>query len=246
MLIVLIIGCLFGFGQVIVCIFFDCGWQVVVIMCMFCEDLLLCFDCLCVLLLDVIDFVSIEQVLVVVGLIDVLVNNVGFGVVVLLELMLLVLVCELFEINMIGMMVMSQVVFLQFCVCCVGVIVNVIFSVMLKVLLLVFMYSVSKVVMNVFIELMVVELVLLGICVYLVLLGCLLEICFVENVCCEGLDYEVYVLMVQQVFVGMCDLFQLVIYVVDVVEVVWCVVIDLDMLICLFFGEDVLVWVCGG
>lgn len=79
--------------------------------------------------------------------------------------------------------------------CGVGVVVNVMLSVMLKVLLFVSVYCVSKVVVNVFIELMVVEFELFGVCVYLVLLGCVFDMCFVDNVWVNmyGFDYEVYV-----------------------------------------------------
>lgn len=41
-----------------------------------------------------------------VGLIDVFVNNVGFGVVFLVELIFLVVLCEVFEMNIFGMIVM--------------------------------------------------------------------------------------------------------------------------------------------
>lgn len=55
MKIVLIIGCLFGFGFEVVCYFFVCDWVVVVIMCMLGDSVLLFFDCLCVMVFDVMD-----------------------------------------------------------------------------------------------------------------------------------------------------------------------------------------------
>lgn len=105
MKIVLIIGCFFGFGFEIVCYFFVCDWWVVVMMCKLGDDVLLLLECLCVLLFDVMNVDSICIVIEVVGLIDVFVNNVGFGVVVLVEFMLFDMVCVLFDINMIGMIV---------------------------------------------------------------------------------------------------------------------------------------------
>lgn len=120
MKIIFIIGVLFGIGVVMVWYFQVKGWNVIVIMWNFVSGLdLNKLENVYLIWLDVMDVVLIVMVVVegieCFGQIDVLLNNVGYGVYGVFEVFFMDCIRCQFDINVIGLMEVIKVVFFYFC-----------------------------------------------------------------------------------------------------------------------------------
>lgn len=166
-----IIGCASGFGLDMAEVFLDRGWSVIATMRTPREDLLPPSDRLRILPLDVTDPASIAGAVAASGPFDVLVNNAGVGMVGPLEGISMDRIRELFKINNLGTIAMTQAVLPQFRARGSGVIVNVTSGVTFQPLPLMSIYTASKAAVNAFSESVALELAPLGIRVRIVIPG---------------------------------------------------------------------------
>ncbi len=178
---VLITGCSSGFGLETAQYFLDRDWQVIATMRTPREDVLPRSEHLHILPLDVTDPESIRQAVEAAGLIDVLVNNAGIGVLGALEGTSIITTREVFETNTLGTIAMTQAMLPQFRQRKVGVIVNITSSVTLMPLPLLSVYTASKAAINAFTESLALELQQFNVRVHLVLPGRAPETRFGEN-----------------------------------------------------------------
>jgi NAD(P)-dependent dehydrogenase (short-subunit alcohol dehydrogenase family) len=141
---VLITGTSSGYGLETARYFHDQGWAVIATMCRPRNGVLPTSERIRLLPLDVTDPVSIAAAIEAAGVIDVLVNNAGIGVVGAFEATPMSHVRKVFETNTIGVMSMVQAVIPQFRARRSGVIVNVTSSVTLTPMPLAAAYTASK------------------------------------------------------------------------------------------------------
>ena len=141
---VMITGCSSGYGLETARHFHAQGWNVIATMRTPREDILPRSERLRVLALDVTKTESIAAAIDAGGLIDVLVNNAGIGVVGAFEATPMSTVREVFETNTFGVMAMTQAVLPQFRERRSGVVVNITSSVTLARMPLAAAYTASK------------------------------------------------------------------------------------------------------
>lgn len=168
--VVLIIGSVCWIGVVIVCQFYVCGWLVVLYVYIFIVELqqmvfdldMLCFGSVLVLQVDLCDvdvlFDLVEQIVVQFGWFDVLVNNVFNFYFILFGQIIVEYWDDLFVVNVCVLLLLVQVVVLQLC-CYQGSIVNLIDLYGIQLMCDYLVYSVVKVVLEMVIWLLVLELV---------------------------------------------------------------------------------------
>lgn len=178
---ILITGCSSGFGQAIAARFLDEGWDVVATMRTPRTEGLPASDRLRILPLDVTKPHSIEAALAEAGPLDALVNNAGVGMLNVLEGAGMDKARELFEINVLGTMAMSQAVMPGMRQRRSGVIVNISSSVTLRPLPALSVYSASKAAVNAFTESFALEAAEFGVRARLVLPGSAPETSFGKN-----------------------------------------------------------------
>ncbi|GAB3244690.1 SDR family oxidoreductase [Chitinimonas naiadis] len=201
---VLITGCSSGFGLETARYFLARDWQVIATMRTPSEAILPASEHLRLLQLDVTDPASIRQAVEAAGLIDVLVNNAGIGVLGALEGTSMATVRDVYETNTLGTIAMTQAVLPQFRQRQAGVIVNVTSSVTLKPLPLLAAYTASKAAVNAFTESLALELEPFNVQTRLVLPGRAPETRFGENAQprMQGGIPEAYADLAQRVFAG--------------------------------------------
>ncbi|MES2143780.1 MAG: SDR family oxidoreductase [Pseudomonadota bacterium] len=178
---ILITGCSSGFGQAIAARFLDEGWEVVATMRTPAAEGLPISERLRILPLDVTQPMSIEAALAESGPIDALVNNAGVGMLNVLEGAAIDKARELFEINVLGTMAMTQAVMQAMRQRRSGVIVNISSSVTLRPLPALSIYSASKAAVNAFTQSFALEAAEFGVRARLVLPGSAPETSFGKN-----------------------------------------------------------------
>jgi NAD(P)-dependent dehydrogenase (short-subunit alcohol dehydrogenase family) len=141
---VLITGCSSGYGLETARLFHAQGWSVIATMRTPREDILPVSERIRILPLDVTKLDSIAAAIEACGLIDVLVNNAGIGVVGVFEATPMATVREIFETNAFGVMAMTQAVLPQLRERRSGTVVNVTSSVTLAPMPLTAAYTASK------------------------------------------------------------------------------------------------------
>ncbi|ENW80019.1 hypothetical protein F908_02216 [Acinetobacter sp. NIPH 284] len=141
---VLITGCSSGYGLETARYFLSKNWNVIATMRTPNPELLPSSEHLRILPLDITNPESIRALIQTIGLIDVLVNNAGIGVVGAFEATSMDIIKEVFETNTFGTMAMMQAVMPQFRERNSGVIVNVTSSVTLAAMPLAAAYTASK------------------------------------------------------------------------------------------------------
>ena len=122
---VLITGCSSGFGLDTTRYFLDHDWNVIATMRTPKDDVLPQSQRLRVIALDVTDPDSLRHAIDTAGPIDVLANNAGIGMLGAIEGTAMATTCDVFEINTLGTVAMTQAVLPQFRQRKAGVIVNV-------------------------------------------------------------------------------------------------------------------------
>ena len=218
---VLITGCSSGFGLETARYFLARDWTVVATMRLPQGDILPPSDQLRVLALDVTDPDSIRRAVETAGPVDVLVNNAGIGLLNALEGTPIQTARELFEINTLGVMAMTQAMLSQMRERKAGVVVNVTSSVTLKPLSLLSVYTASKAAVNAFTESLALELEAFNVRVHLVLPGRSPETRFGETARgrMAGIP-DAYVGLAQRTFARMQEPSP-VTHAADVAEAVW-------------------------
>lgn len=241
---VLITGCSSGFGLEIARHFLARDWQVVATMRTPREDVLPPSANLRVLPLDVTNADSIRAAIDAAGLIDVLVNNAGFGAAAPAELMPLDTVRALFETNTLGTIALTQAVLPQFRARGAGVVVNVTSSVTLKALPLVGAYRASKAAVNAYTESMAVELEPFGVRAHLVLPGRAPDTRFGDNARANmhGFEHEAYAEFVGKAVARMLDASGPITHAQDVAEAVWRAATDPSSPMRIPAGADAEAW----
>ncbi|RQH04371.1 SDR family oxidoreductase [Paraburkholderia dinghuensis] len=225
---VLITGCSSGFGLETARHFLDKGWRVIATMRAPREDLLPISDRLRVLPLDVTDAGSIRRCIQDAGPIDALVNNAGVGLLSPLEGVDLANAREVFEINTLGTIAVTQAVLPQFRQRRAGVIVNVTSTVTMKPLPLLSVYTGSKAAVNAFTESLALELAPFNVRVRLVLPGRAPGTSFGDNarrLMGDGVP-EAYADFTQSVFAAVRNTTTPVTNAIDVAAAVWSAVTD--------------------
>lgn len=238
---VLITGCSSGFGLAIARHFLTQGWQVIAKMRTPRADLLPISPRLQMLPLDVTDANSIKRAVQAAGPVDVLVNNAGVGMLNALEGTPRETVHEVFAVNALGTIAMSQAVLPQMRERRAGVIVNVTSSVTLMPLPLLSVYTASKAAVNAFTESVALELAPFHVRMRLVLPGRAPDTGFGENARARmGSIPEAYAGVAQQVFAGWAASDDPVTQVPDVVAAVWRAATDPGCPMLLPAGADAL------
>jgi NAD(P)-dependent dehydrogenase (short-subunit alcohol dehydrogenase family) len=191
---VLITGCSSGFGLETARYFLERNWNVVATMRTPREDVLPSSPRLRVLPLDVTDSQSIQKAIESAGIIDVLVNNAGFGAPAPFELTSMDTVRDLFETNTFGTIAVAQAVLPQMRERKSGVIVNVTSSATYKPLPLIGIYRAAKAAVNALSESLASEVAHFGVRVHLVLPGSSSDTRFRETARAHlrGLDDGIY------------------------------------------------------
>lgn len=236
---ILITGCSSGFGQAITARFLDEGWEVIATMRAPAMAELPASDRLRILPLDVTQPPSIEAALVEAGPIDALVNNAGVGMLNVLEGATIDKARELFEINVLGTMAMTQAVMPAMRQRRTGVIVNISSSVTLRPLPALSIYSASKAAVNAFTESFALEAAEFGVRARLVLPGSAPETSFGKNAVARmGMDVpEAYGPFVQAYLQSLRNATDKT-SALDVANAVWRAVTDIDSPMMLPAGAD--------
>ncbi len=236
---ILITGCSSGFGQAIAARFLNEGWEVVATMRAPSTQGLPASDRLRILSLDVTDPHSIQVALADAGPIDALVNNAGVGMLNVLEGAGMDKARELFEINALGTMAMTQAVMPGMRQRRSGVIVNISSSVTLRALPALSIYSASKAAVNGFTQSFALEAAEFGVRVRLVLPGSAPETSFGKNAVARmGMDVpEAYGPFVQAYFQSLRTATEKT-STVDVANAVWRAVTDVNAPMMLPAGPD--------
>lgn len=225
---VLITGCSSGFGLEIAKHFLDRHWKVIATMRTPTDDVLPKSEHLRILKLDVTDAESIRRLVEEAGVIDVLVNNAGVGMLGPFESTSMDAVREVFETNTFGTMAMTQAFLPQFRASKSGVVVNVASSVTLKALPLLPVYTASKAAVVAFTKSLALELNAFNIRVGVVLPGMAPETAFASNAHARVAQVfpEDYTATMNAVLSGFQNYSGPVTHSVDVAEAVWQVVQD--------------------
>ncbi|WP_027057409.1 SDR family oxidoreductase [Mesorhizobium loti] len=168
---ILITGASSGFGLATAELFLAQGWEVVATMRTPQAHTMPVHDRLQILALDVTDAASIAQAVADAGVVDVLVNNAGVGMLNVLEGVDIAKARELFETNVLGTMAMTQAVLPGMRKRQTGVIINISSSVTLRPFPALSVYSASKAAINAFTESLALEAAQFGIRTRLVLPG---------------------------------------------------------------------------
>lgn len=241
---ILITGCSSGFGLETARLFLEKGWKVVATMRTARADLLPPSDRLSIVPLDVTDPASIARAVDDAELIDVLVNNAGFGAPVPIELTPAETALALFATNTFGTLAMVQAVLPAFRERRSGVIINVSSSVTLKPLPLVGIYRASKAAVNAFTESLAAEMEPFGVRVRLVLPGRSPETRFGENAFrhLRGRDNPDYAPMIERVIASIRDSAGPVTHSTDVANAVWRAATDASAPLCIPAGVDAEIW----
>ncbi|WRH64484.1 MAG: SDR family oxidoreductase [Fuscovulum sp.] len=236
---ILITGCSSGFGQAIAARFLDEGWEVVATMRTPAAEGLPISELLRILPLDVTQPLTIEAALAEAGPIDALVNNAGVGMLNVLEGAAIDKARELFEINVLGTMAMTQAVMPAMRQRRTGVIVNISSSVTLRPLPALSIYSASKAAVNAFTESFALEAAEFGVRARLVLPGSAPETSFGKNAVQRmGMDVpDVYGPFVQAYFQSLRNATEKT-SALDVANAVWRAVADVDAPMLLPAGPD--------
>ncbi|MCU5784936.1 short-chain dehydrogenase/reductase SDR [Alcanivorax balearicus MACL04] len=241
---ILITGCSSGFGLETAKLFVEKGWDVIATMRTPCEGLLPVSDRLRLLELDVTSPASIARAMEVVGPIDVLVNNAGFGAPSPVELTAPETIHALFQTNTIGTLAMVQAVVPQMRQRRAGVVINVTSTVTLKTLPIVGVYRASKAAVNAFTESLAVEMEPFGVRVHIVLPGRSPETSFGTNARphLRGMDEPDYAPMLQQFVKSVQDDSGPVTYASDVAKAVWRAATDPSAPLRIPGGADAEIW----
>ncbi|MGN6827991.1 SDR family oxidoreductase [Paucibacter sp. M5-1] len=220
---VFITGCSSGFGLVTAELFLDRGWQVIASMRSLEGSSLEKHERLRALPLDVTDIASIRRAIEVAGPIDVLVNNAGVGLFGALEAASMASVRQIFEINILGTIAMTQAVLPQMRARRSGVIVNVSSMVTEHPLPLLSTYTASKAAVNAFTESLAIELQEVGVRAHLVLPGRAPSTRFGESArsLLQGPAPEAYASLLQKVVGGMTDQADGLTFPSDVADAIW-------------------------
>ncbi|MEM5500449.1 SDR family oxidoreductase [Ahrensia kielensis] len=240
---ILITGCSSGFGQSIAKRFLEEGWHVVATMRSPSAGGLPSSDRLQLLPLDVTDPNSIASALEKAGPLDALINNAGVGMLNVLEGAEIAKARELFEVNVLGSMAMTQAVMPSMRTRRNGVIVNISSSVTLRALPALSIYSASKAALNAFTMSFALEAEEFGIRAKLVLPGSAPETAFGRNAVARmGMDapevYEPYMQSIFQARKATTEFTQA----QDVASAVWRAVTDINAPMMLPAGADAETW----
>ncbi|NLS20282.1 SDR family oxidoreductase [Rhizobium sp. P40RR-XXII] len=241
---ILITGCSSGFGLETARLFLDRGWNVIATMRSPRAELLPSSDRLRVLPLDITDPDSISRVIAQAGVIDVLVNNAGFGAPAPIELTAPETSRSLFETNMLGTLAMVQAVLPAFRKRQAGVIINVTSTVTLKPLPLIGVYRASKAAVNAFTESLAMEVEPFGVRVHIVLPGRSPETRFGDNARphLRGLDHPAYAPMIERFVASVRDSSGPVTHAPDVAEAIWRAATDPSTPLRIPAGADAEAW----
>ena len=241
---ILITGCSSGFGLETAKLFVEKGWDVIATMRAPCEGLLPVSDRLRLLELDVTSPASIARAMEVVGPIDVLVNNAGFGAPSPVELTAPETIQALFQTNTIGTLAMVQAVVPQMRKRRAGFVINVTSTVTLKTLPIVGVYRASKAAVNAFTESLAVEMEPFGVRVHIVLPGRSPETSFGTNARphLRGMDEPDYAPMLQQFVKSVQEDSGPVTYASDVAKAVWRAATDPSAPLRIPGGADAEIW----
>jgi NAD(P)-dependent dehydrogenase (short-subunit alcohol dehydrogenase family) len=220
---VLITGCSSGFGLEIAKYFLERKWNVVATMRTPNEDVLPKSAQLRIVKLDVTDVESIRRAVEEAGLVDVLVNNAGIGMLGPFESTPMAAIRDVFETNTFGTMAMTQAVLPQFRTRKAGVVINVTSSVTLKALPLLPVYTASKAAIVAFTQSLALELQQFNIKVGVVLPGMAPETAFAANAGSRIIQHfpEDYAATMNAVLSGFQNYAGTVTQAVDVAEAVW-------------------------
>ncbi|WP_168879812.1 SDR family oxidoreductase [Rhizobium sp. P28RR-XV] len=241
---ILITGCSSGFGLETARLFLDRGWNVIATMRAPRAELLPSSDRLRILPLDITDPDSISRVIAQAGVIDVLVNNAGFGAPAPIELTAPETSRSLFETNMLGTLAMVQAVLPAFRKRQAGVIINVTSTVTLKPLPLIGVYRASKAAVNAFTESLAMEVEPFGVRVHIVLPGRSPETRFGDNARphLRGLDHPAYAPMIERFVASVRDSSGPVTHAPDVAEAIWRAATDPSTPLRIPAGADAEAW----
>lgn len=241
---ILITGCSSGFGLETARLFLNRGWNVVATMRTPNTMVLPDSESLRILQLDVTDSASVARAVDEAGLIDVLVNNAGFGVPSPIELTEPEMARALFETNTLGTLAMIQAVVPAFRQRRAGVIINVTSSTTLKPLPLVGLYRASKSAVNALTESLAEEMKPFGVRVHLVLPGRAPETQFGANAFpnLRGRDNSDYAPMIDQILAAMHDSAGPTTQTSDVTEAIWQVANDTASAFRIAAGADAQAW----
>lgn len=241
---ILITGCSSGFGLTTAKLFLEQGWNVIATMRRPQTDLLPASDRLRILPLDVTDPDSISRAIEDAGMIDVLVNNAGFGGAAPVELMSIDTARALFETNTLGTLATLQAVMPQFRARRAGVVINVTSSTTLKTLPLVGVYRASKAAVNALTESLAIEVQAFGVRVHLVLPGSSAETEFRKTAMqhLRGLDVPDYKPFIERIIAGMRDSAGPVTHADDVAQAIWRAATDPSTPLRIAAGADAELW----
>lgn len=241
---ILITGCSSGFGLETARLFLNRGWDVVATMRKLDTTVLPDSERLRILQLDVTDPASVVRAVDEAGLIDVLVNNAGFGVPSPIELTEPEMARALFETNTLGTLAMIQAVVPAFRQRRAGVIINVTSSTTLKPLPLVGLYRASKAAVNALTESLAEEMKPFGVRVHLVIPGRAPETQFGTNAVpnLRGRDNSDYAPMIERILATMHDNTGPTTQTADVTEAIWRIANDTASAFRIAAGADAKVW----
>lgn len=243
---ILITGCSSGFGLAMAQHFLEQGWNVIATMRTPRRDLLPQSERLRVLALDVTDGASIARVVAAAGPVDVLVNNAGIGLLGAVEGATMATAREVFDINTLGTIAMTQALLPQFRERRAGVVINVTSSVTLLPLPLLSIYTASKAAVNAFTESLALELRQFDVRVHLVLPGRSPETRFGANAQprMQGGIPDAYAALAQDVFAQWQQSTQVTL-VSDVSQAVWRAATDASAPLRIAAGADALALTLG-
>lgn len=225
---ILITGSSSGFGLETARYFLDHDWTVIATMRTPRTDVLPASERLRVVALDVTDAAGIARAVEEAGPIDALVNNAGVGLMGALEGVSIDAVRQLFELNTLGTMAMTQAVLSGFRTQGSGVIVNLSSAVTLKPVPMLSAYTASKAAVEAFSENLALEVEPFGIRVRLVIPGRAPETSFgaTARARSENGIPEAYAAWARQVFSAVPQQPAQVTMAADVAEAVWQAVTD--------------------
>ncbi|MGH7117605.1 MAG: SDR family oxidoreductase [Acetobacteraceae bacterium] len=245
---VLITGCSSGFGLETARYFLDREWNVVATMRAPREDILPPSERLQVVALDVTDAQSIRRAIDTSGLIDVLVNNAGIGLLNALEGVSMDTVREVFETNALGTIAMTQAVLPQLRARKSGVIVNVTSAVTLRPLHLLSVYTASKAAVNAFSDSLALEIAPFGIRVRVVVPGRAPDTAFVQNGMARSMQGGIpdpYADLAETVIARIREADGPVTHPRDVASAIWRAAVDPSCPARLPAGADAIEWAAG-
>jgi len=243
---VLITGCSSGFGLEITRHFLSQGWKVIATMRSPRTDVLPPSDNLRVLPLDVTIAESIREAVEAAGDVDALVNNAGVGMLGALEGTSMEVVREVFAINTLGTIAVTQALLPQFRTRRAGAIINITSSVTSQPLPLLSVYTASKAAVNAFTDSLALELKQFNVTASLVIPGRAPATQFGSNAKTRiqnGIP-EAYGALAQSIFARWAESSPITLP-EDVAEAVWCAVNDSTPPSRVYAGVDAVLSVDG-